>query len=96
VVISTGALQLNCAYMVSSAARRIGIKPVLVLVGKEPDVYAGNLLLDKLLSAKIHFIDRYGPYVEDLMNRLADEYTAKGHKPYVIPVGASTTSTVPG
>ena len=96
VVISTGAVQSNCAYMVAAAARRLGMKPILVLVGKEPDVYDGNLLLDKLLSAKIHFIDRYGPHVEDLMNSLADEYKAKGHKPYVIPVGASTPSTVPG
>ena len=37
VVISVGAVQSNCACMVTSVARRLGIKPVLVLVGKEPE-----------------------------------------------------------
>jgi D-cysteine desulfhydrase family pyridoxal phosphate-dependent enzyme len=95
-VISTGAVQSNCACMVAAAARRLGMKPVLVLVGKKPDVPDGNLLLDKLLSAEIRFVDGYGPHVEDLMSSLADEFRAKGHKPYVIPVGASVPSTVPG
>ena len=36
VVISTGAVQSNCACMVAAAARRLGMKPVLVLVGEEP------------------------------------------------------------
>ena len=96
VVISTGAVQSNCACMVAAAARRLGMKPVLVLVGKEPDDYDGNLFLDKLLSAEIHFIDGSGPHVEDLMNSLAEEFKAKGRKPYVIPVGASVPLTVPG
>jgi len=96
VMISVGAVQSNCACMVASAARRLGMKPVLVLVGKEPDVPDGNLLLDKLLSAEIHFIDDYGQHVEDFMNSLADEFKEKGHNPYVIPAGASVPSTVPG
>jgi D-cysteine desulfhydrase family pyridoxal phosphate-dependent enzyme len=96
VVISVGAVQSNCACMVASAASRLGMKPVLVLVGKEPDVPDGNLLLDKLLSAEIHFIDGSGPHVEDFMNRLADEFREKGHNPYVIPAGASIPLTVPG
>jgi D-cysteine desulfhydrase family pyridoxal phosphate-dependent enzyme len=95
VVISVGAVQSNCACMVASAARRLGMKPVLVLVGKEPDVPDGNLLLDKLLSAEIHFADNSGQ-VEEFMNRLADKFRAKGHNPYVIPAGASIPSTVPG
>jgi D-cysteine desulfhydrase family pyridoxal phosphate-dependent enzyme len=96
VVISVGAVQSNCACMVASAARRLGMKPVLVLVGKEPDVPDGNLLLDKLLSAEIHFIEDSGPQVEDFMDSLADEFRENGHTPYVIPAGASIPSTVPG
>ncbi|MGD2065910.1 MAG: D-cysteine desulfhydrase family protein [Candidatus Bathyarchaeota archaeon] len=95
-MISVGAIQSNCACMVASASRRLGMKPVLVLVGKEPDVPDGNLLLDKLLSADIHFIEEYGPHVEEYMNKLAEEYKAKGHNPYVVPAGASVPSTVPG
>lgn len=96
VVISVGAVQSNCTCMVASAACRLGMKPVLVLVGKEPEVPDGNLLLDKLLSAEIHFIEDYGPNVDACMNRLAKEFRAKGHKPYVIPAGASMPTTVPG
>ena len=96
VIISVGAVQSNCACMVASAARRLGMKPVLVLVGKEPDVYNGNLLLDKLLSAEIHFIDGYGSHVKDFMDSLAHKYQKKGHQPYVIPAGASVPLTVPG
>ena len=81
VVISTGAVQSNCVCMVASAARRLGMKPVLVLVGQEPNVPDGNLFLDKLLSADIHFIDGYGFHVDDYMKSLAEEYQTKGHKP---------------
>ena len=96
VVISVGAVQSNCACMVAAAARRLGMKPVLVLVGKEPDVPNANLLLDKLLSAEIHFLEDYGPNVEDFMNQLANEYKEKGCTPYLISAGASVPSTVPG
>jgi len=96
VLIATGAVQSNFACIVASAARRLGMKPVLVLVGKEPDVYDGNLLLDKLLSAEIRFVDDYGSNVQDTVNSLADEFREKGHKPYIIPVGASVPLTVPG
>ncbi|HSQ53380.1 MAG TPA: D-cysteine desulfhydrase family protein [Acidobacteriota bacterium] len=96
VMISVGAIQSNCACMVASASRRLGMKPVLVLVGKQPEVPDGNLLLDKLLSADIHFITDYGPQVDEYISKLADEYRAKGYRPYVIPAGASIPSTVPG
>ncbi|MCW4015648.1 MAG: D-cysteine desulfhydrase family protein [Candidatus Bathyarchaeota archaeon] len=96
VVICVGAIQSNCVCMVAAAARRLGIKPVLVLVGEEPEVYDGNLLLDKMLSAEIHFIEGYGPHVDDYMNRLAEQYKKQGHHPYVIPAGASLPLTVPG
>lgn len=96
VVISVGAVQSNCACMVAAAARRLGMKPVLVLVGKEPDIPNANLLLDKLLSAEIHFLQDYGPHVKALMNQLANEYKAKGKTPYLISACASGPSTVPG
>ena len=96
IIIATGAIQSNCACMVASAARRLGMKPVLVLVGKEPEEIDGNLLLDKLLSVEIRFIDDYGPNLLDTLNSLADEFREKGHNPYVIPAGASNPLTVLG
>ena len=95
-MISVGAVQSNCVCMVASASRRLGMKPVLVLVGKEPKIPDGNLLLDKLLSADIYFIDDYGPHVNVFIKRIADHFRAKGHSPYVVASGASIPSTVPG
>jgi D-cysteine desulfhydrase family pyridoxal phosphate-dependent enzyme len=95
-VITTGALQSNSACMVACAARRLGMKPVLVLVGPEPEVYDGNLLLDKLLGTEIHFLEGYGSHVDNYMERLACQYQKQGHTPYVVPVGASVPLTVAG
>lgn len=96
VVIAAGVVQSNCACMVASAARRLGMKPVLVLQGKEPEIYDGNLLLDKLLSAEIRFVDDFGSDVLGKLAPIADEFRKKGHNPYVIPVGATTPLSVPG
>ncbi len=96
VVITVGAVQSNCACMVAAAARRLGLKPVLVLVGKQPVLPDGNLLLDKILSAEIHFLEGYGPHIDIFIEKLAEEYRIKGHTPYLIPAGASMASTVPG
>ena len=70
--------------MVASVARRFGMKPVLVLVGKEPDIYDGYLLLDKLLSAEIHFREDYGPDVETFMKKLVTESRMKGRMTYIV------------
>jgi D-cysteine desulfhydrase family pyridoxal phosphate-dependent enzyme len=96
VIISVGAVQSNCACMVAAAARRLGLKPVLVLVGKEPNVYDGNLLLDNLLGAELHFIDEYGPHVEYFMEDLAKNFRNEHYRPYVVSTGASIPLTVPG
>ena len=47
-------------------------------------------------SADTHFLEGYGPHVESFMKKLAEEYRLKGHIPYLIPAGASMSSTVPG
>ena len=90
VIIAAGMVQSNCVCMVASAARRLGMKPVLVLQGKEPEVYAGNLLLDKLLSPEIRFVDDLGSDVPGRLAPIADEFREKGYNPYIIPVGATT------
>jgi D-cysteine desulfhydrase family pyridoxal phosphate-dependent enzyme len=90
VVIAAGMAQSNCVCMVASAARRLGMKPVLVLQGKEPEVYDGNLLLDKLLSAEIRFVDDIVSNVSGKLAAVADEFREKGYNPYIISVGATT------
>jgi len=57
VVVSSGATQSNHARMTAAAARAVGLDCVLVLSARsaEPPLQ-GNLLLDRLFGATIHFI----------------------------------------
>ncbi|SQC93692.1 D-cysteine desulfhydrase [Cedecea neteri] len=74
VVITTGGHQSNHARMVAAAARKFGMKPVLVLRGDEPQTYQGNLLLDKLFGAELQFLDPEGYFtqIEGAMQAHAD------------------------
>ena len=56
-VITYGFIQSNHAREVAVAANRLGMNTILILAGKEPEEYQGNLLLDKLLGAEIRIVD---------------------------------------
>lgn len=92
VVITTGGHQSNHARMVAAAARKFGMKPVLVLRGDEPQTYQGNLLLDKLFGAELQFLDPEGYFtqIEGTMQAHADAAAARGEKQMIIPLGGAT------
>ncbi|EIC85288.1 1-aminocyclopropane-1-carboxylate deaminase/D-cysteine desulfhydrase [Serratia sp. M24T3] len=92
VVITTGGHQSNHARMVAAAARKFGMKPVLVLRGNQPEVYQGNLLLDKLFGAELEFLDpdEYFTQIEGAMNAHAAAANARGEKALIIPLGGAT------
>jgi D-cysteine desulfhydrase family pyridoxal phosphate-dependent enzyme len=96
VIVAAGVIQSNCVCMVAAAARKFGIKPVLILQGKEPEVYDGNLLLDRLLSAEIRFADNLGWDISGKLASVAEEFREKGYHPYIIPVGATTPLSILG
>jgi L-cysteate sulfo-lyase len=52
-VITSGAPQSNHARLTAAAAARLGLRSVLVLQGEEPEVPAGNLVLDLLAGARL-------------------------------------------
>jgi len=88
VVITTGGPQSNHCRMTAGFARRIGIECSLVLTGEDSRPRNGNLLLDTLAGADLHFIggdERAEPYMEEI----ADGYRKRGRRPYVIPLGGS-------
>ncbi|NPV69520.1 MAG: D-cysteine desulfhydrase family protein [Firmicutes bacterium] len=88
-VITTGGPQSNHARMTAAAARKLGMRPVLVLEGKKPSERQGNLLLDELLGAEVSFV----PEDADLdaeMARVAERLRAGGARPYIIPLGGSS------
>ncbi len=90
-LITAGSTQSNHARQTAAAARACGLTPHLVLYapgGHPPGEIQGNVLLDRLLGAEIHWTDEKAPYRESLV-RLADELRVQGMNPYIIPYGGS-------
>jgi D-cysteine desulfhydrase family pyridoxal phosphate-dependent enzyme len=92
VLITTGGHQSNHARMTAAAARKFGMKPILVLRGNSPDLLQGNLLLDHLLGAEIDFLDpdAYFTEINPRMQHHADQALARNEKPYIIPLGGAS------
>lgn len=87
-VITSGAGQSNHARQTAAAAARLGLGCTLVLSGRGPtDAPAGNLLLDRLLGARVRWADRRDPY--EVMQEVAEEERSAGRQPYLIPYGGS-------
>jgi D-cysteine desulfhydrase family pyridoxal phosphate-dependent enzyme len=98
VVVSSGATQSNHARMTAAAARAVGLDCVLVLSARRPDPpLQGNLLLDRLFGATVHFIQanpdpRYAVAADEIerVNEVVADLTRRGRRPYVIPIGGSS------
>lgn len=89
-LITTGAIQSNHARQTAAAAAKFGMEADLVLVGSEPPIRDGNLLLDDLLGARVHWVAPESAATADQeMGRVAEELRQKGHKPYIMPRGGS-------
>jgi len=88
-VITTGALQSNHARITAASARRHDLDPVLVLRGDEPETYDGNLLIDELLGAEIHFAPAETKDMMAAMADVAEDCRERGRTPYIIPTGGS-------
>jgi L-cysteate sulfo-lyase len=85
-VITAGGPQSNHCRQTAAAAAIAGLECHLVL-GGEPQPPLGNLLLDELLGATIHWTPR--PNRNARMAELARQLEAEGRQPYIIPVGGS-------
>ena len=88
VLITSGALQSNHCRQTAAAARKLGLRCVLILTPSHHEAFQGNILLDSLLKAEVRrcpLKDR-----EDTIARAAADEYAKGNTPYVIAGGGST------
>jgi D-cysteine desulfhydrase/L-cysteate sulfo-lyase len=94
VVLITGAVQSNFVRLAAAAARQLGLDIHIQLEERVSGVdesyrTSGNVLLDRLLGATIH----YFPVGEDesaadaALDDLAANLTSKGERPYVIHLG---------
>ena len=89
-VITGGAMQSNHCRQTAAAAAAAGLECHLALGGDAPAVPEGNLLLDYLFGATIHWCgeQRKGEQIPFLAGQLR----SAGHKPYIIPYGGSNTT----
>jgi D-cysteine desulfhydrase len=86
-LITVGGVQSNHCRQTAAAAARCGLRCILVLRGHPPATCNGNLLLDRLLGARLLFSgDRTR---EEVAEEAARQEEAAGRRPYSIPVGAS-------
>lgn len=90
-LITCGGIQSNHCRATVYAGRKTGFDVYLVLRGKPQEDPQGNLLLDKLMSAKIKYVtyEEYKERINEIMEELAEELKKQGKKPYIIPEGAS-------
>lgn len=89
-VLTCGGIQSNHARATAIAAAQLGLQSVLILRGTPPDRLEGNLLLDRLVGARIRWVtpeqyrERDAVFAEEVAKLRAD-----GRRPYVIPEGGS-------
>ena len=86
-LVTAGAAQSNHCRQTAAAAAKAGLKCELILAGQKSELPNGNLLLDELLGAKCHRIERSQFPVK--LSQLPDELRGQGRKPYVIGIGGS-------
>jgi D-cysteine desulfhydrase family pyridoxal phosphate-dependent enzyme len=93
-LVTIGGLQSNHARQTAAAAARLGMECELVLpriVPRSSEEYeqSGNVLLDRLLGARLRMLPA-GQDTPGVLERVAEELRERGRKPYVIPMGGSS------
>jgi L-cysteate sulfo-lyase len=92
-VMTAGAVQSNHARQTAAACARLGLRCELFLVEAAPgrgESYgrSGNVLLDRILGAKVHIVPD-ASNSETAMEQRAEALRGQGQRPYAIPVGGS-------
>lgn len=89
-LITGGAEQSNHCRQTAAAAAAAGLSCHLVLGGGPPSVPNGNILLDQLLGAEIHWTGEFRK--GEKIPEIAEEVKSNGGKPYIIPYGGSNST----
>ena len=88
-LITCGGIQSNHARVTAAAGAVLGLKVVLVVNGAPQAQPTGNARLDRLFGAEIRHVatrDERAP----MMEQAAADLRAAGHRPFIVPLGAST------
>jgi L-cysteate sulfo-lyase len=86
-VVTLGGPQSNHVRQTAAAAARLGLGCSLVLRGQPPTQRLGNVLLDQLLGAQLHFSGARN--LDEVAIEVMAELERSGAKPYLIPLGGS-------
>ena len=74
----------NSARQTAGVASRLGLELILVLTGAPPPPpYQGNLLIDQILGAEIHFVPDHAAQAAK-MEELEEQLTRVGRRPFVM------------
>lgn len=86
-IITAGAAQSNHCRQTAAGAAQLNLECHLVLGGSKPPNYSGNLLLDHIFGATIHWAgeSRKGEDIPKIYAQLSK----KGKNPYIVPYGGS-------
>jgi D-cysteine desulfhydrase family pyridoxal phosphate-dependent enzyme len=104
-LITVGGVQSNHARMTAAAARLAELSCVLVLTAKDAGPAPspqGNLLLDELLDAEVHFVppgpEALGanPHEDKCIAEIVARLESQGKRPYTVALGASVPLGVLG
>ncbi|MFK8251829.1 1-aminocyclopropane-1-carboxylate deaminase/D-cysteine desulfhydrase [Ancylobacter terrae] len=90
-LLTTGGAQSNHARLTAAVAARAGLACELYLKGEPTTARAGNLLLDELFGAAIHFCGMIDYRAIDArMAARVEELAAAGRKGLAVPLGGAT------
>lgn len=90
-VVTTGGPQSNHARLTAAAAARCGMGCTLVLRGEWTGSMVGNLLVDRLLGARVRLLGEVSYDDADrAMQQEAQSLRESGHVPAIIPLGGAT------
>lgn len=76
-------LQSNSARQTVAACNKLRLKTILVLEGRKPNVVQGNLLMDYLLGADVHFASTREEQ-RRMLDDLADRVRSSGGRPHIL------------
>ena len=94
-LVTGGGPQSNHVRMTAAAANRLGLDCHVALAGTAPEIPTGNLVLDYVLGAHLHFTGPADYYeLEAAIEALAARLTSTGRRPLAIPVGGASVTGV--
>jgi len=94
-LITCGARQSNHARVTAATGAALGLRVVLVLNGDPAARATGNLLLDRLFGAEVRYVSSRAERAP-MMEEIAADLRARGRRPFVVPLGASTATGAMG